>query len=159
MLSVCGPHWWLCSLWFTFGFLRGNCPKDKFIRDNTWGVWLPIVEPWQEAGLTHLKLLSQEERVSKDGGGSRGNFWFTYFILTFKLTWLVCSYLIKLKFWFEMQRLTRSFFRFVFPECETEVSYLPFSLVCQGLVSLWTSCNLWTSLSHDRLQGQVMSRS
>lgn len=50
--QVPGSHWTL------FDFLRGNRFIDKLIRDNTGGVWLPVVEPRSGAAFTHLKLLS-----------------------------------------------------------------------------------------------------
>lgn len=64
--QVPGSHWAL------FDFLRGNCFIDKLIRDNTGGVWLPVVEPQSRAAFTHLKLLSDSVFRDEVGGGGGG---------------------------------------------------------------------------------------
>lgn len=60
--QVPGSHWTL------FDFLRGNRCIDKLIRDNTGGVWLPVVEPRSGAAFTHLKLLSDSLFRDEVGG-------------------------------------------------------------------------------------------
>ena len=67
---------------FTFSLTRGNCSSDKLIRDNTRGVWLPVVELRPGAGFTHLKLLSETGRVCGDFGGWVGFFFPLYSALT-----------------------------------------------------------------------------